>query len=405
MRGSGRVWQAAVVTAGFAMLPGIALAQSANDFRLPSASPTTTPPPRIQGPVDPDNPVITSPRPAPRPVPSSTVPTPSPSTVPSAAQPSSAPQPSPTAARPTASPRQPLPTRGVQAGSSLAPAAQGPAPVGTLAPSGPGGAAPLPSETPIFSTLPGTSTAPAPALAKPATGWPDWLPFAAAALAALLAALGGLIWWRRRKIEAPVTVAFERPIVPAEPTAEPALVAATPNAAAEAVAPAAPAPATAATQPRDVHIALEARRMNASLMATTLSYQLSVTNHTATALSALAIEGDMIAAHGTLPPEQQVARKTQQLELRHAVVELAPGETAVLTGDIRVPLELITPIRAGTAAFFVPLARFRVSAGPLVAVQTFVIGEAPETAGAALKPFRLDLGPRTYSRISQRALD
>lgn len=144
--------------------------------------------------------------------------------------------------------------------------------------------------------------------------------------------------------------------------------------------------------------------MSASLMATTLSYHLSLTNHTAFALSALAIEGDMIAAHGTLPPEQQVAQKTQQLELRHALAELAPGETAVLSGDIRVPLALIAPIRAGTAAFFVPLARFRVAAGPLIAVQTFVIGEAPETPGAALKPFRLDLGPRTYSKIGQRAL-
>lgn len=223
----------------------------------------------------------------------------------------------------------------------------------------------------------------------------------AAVLAALLAAIGGLIWWRRRAIEAPVTIAFERPIVPAEaaPVAHTglAVLAAQPE-------PAAPAPA-AASQPEGLVLTLEARRMSASLMATTLSYHLSLTNHTAFALTALAIEGDMIAAHGTLPPEQQVARKAQQLELRHALAELAPGETAVLSGDIRVPLALIAPIRAGTAAFFVPLARFRVAAGPLIAVQTFVIGEAPETPGAALKPFRLDLGPRTYSKIGQRALD
>ncbi len=242
----------------------------------------------------------------------------------------------------------------------------------------------------------------------PATAWREWFPLAAAGLAALLVAIGGLIWWRRRAIDAPVSIAFERPIVPADlaPAAEPNPAELAPQPEPVAAAPVAAAPALATTPlPEGLILSLEARRMSASLMATTLSYQLSVTNHTATALSALAIEGDMIGAHGALPPEQQVARKTQQLELRHAVVELAPGETAVLTGDIRVPLELITPIRAGTAAFFVPLARFRVSAGPLVVVQTFVIGEAPETAGAALKPFRLDLGPRTYSRISQRALD
>jgi hypothetical protein len=391
--------------AGFAVLPGLAVAQSASDFRLPSASPTATPPPRIQGPVDPDNPVITSPRAAPRPVPSATIPAPSSSAAPIAPQPSSAPQPSPTAARSAASPRQPLPNRGTQAGPNLVPAAQPPATTGTAVAAGPAGTTPITSETPIFSTLPGSTTAPAPIVAPPATSWPEWLPYAAAALASLLAALGGLIWWLRRKTDAPVIVAFERPIVSAAPTAEPVPVAAAPIPVADAVALTEPAPAPAAPQPVGLVMALEARRMSASLMATTLSYQLSVTNHTATPLSALAIEGDMIAAHGTLPPEQQVARKTQALELRHAVVTLAPGETAVLTGDIRVPLALISPIRAGTAAFFVPLARFRITAGSLIAVQTFVVGEAPETPGAALKPFRLDLGPRTYSKIGQRALD
>ena len=57
-----------------------------------------------------------------------------------------------------------------------------------------------------------------------------------------------------------------------------------------------------------------------------------------------------------------------------------------------------------------PLARFRVEAAatgdiPLTAAQTFVIGELPEQPGAALRPFRLDLGPRTYSRIGQRAVN
>lgn len=400
MRGLGRVWQLAVIAAGYAVLPGHALAQSPSDFRLPSSRPTAAPPPRVQGPVDPDNPVITAPRPAPRPSPSATVPAPSPSIT---AQPVIAAQPSAAAPRSAASPRQtapgrPVPNRAVQPGplpqlpSPAAPAAQG-----TPVP------APLPSATPIFSTLPGKSAAPVPAASAPATAWQAWFPLAGAVLAALLVAIGGLIWWRRRAIDAPVSIAFERPIVPADlaPAADP-----NPAQLAPQPQPVAAAPALATTPlPKGLILSLEARRMSASLMATTLSYQLSVTNHTATALSALAIEGDMIGAHGALPPEQQVARKTQQLELRHAVVELAPGETAVLTGDIRVPLELITPIRAGTAAFFVPLARFRVSAGPLVVVQTFVIGEAPETAGAALKPFRLDLGPRTYSRISQRALD
>jgi hypothetical protein len=154
---------------------------------------------------------------------------------------------------------------------------------------------------------------------------------------------------------------------------------------------------------------LEARRMNASLMATTLSYSLTLTNHSGEALSALAIEGDMVAAHASLPPERQIASNAQRLELRHALVALAPGESAEFTGDFRLPLTAITPIRSGEAAYFVPLARLRVEAStaagkPMIEAQTFVVGELPEQPGAALRPFRLDLGPRNYARIGQRAV-
>ena len=150
--------------------------------------------------------------------------------------------------------------------------------------------------------------------------------------------------------------------------------------------------------------------MSASLMATTLSYALTLTNHSREMLSALAVEGDMIAAHASLPPDQQIASGAQRLELRHALVTLGPGESAQFTGDFRLPLNALNPIRAGDAAYFVPLARLRVEAStpagaPLVQVRTFVVGEIGEDPAAGLRPFRLDLGPRTYSRIGQRAVN
>ena len=170
-----------------------------------------------------------------------------------------------------------------------------------------------------------------------------------------------------------------------------------------------PEPQLAAALP-GLGIALEARRMSASLMATTLSYTLTLTNNSPDTLSALAVEGDMIAAHASLPPEQQIASGGQRLELRHALVTLAPGESAQFSGDFRLPLSALNPIRAGDAAYFVPLARLRVEASttggqPLVQVQTYVVGETGDAPGAGLRPFRLDLGPRTYSRIGQRAVN
>jgi hypothetical protein len=240
--------------------------------------------------------------------------------------------------------------------------------------------------------------------------WP-WLAAAMAVLAALFAALW---WWRGRSARAP-EVDFEPPVVrqpqpepgpvpaPQPGRAEPAPVAAPPRPAPES----GPVPVFAAAN--DIAITLEARRLSASLMATTLSYRLVVTNRSAQPMSALAVEGDMVSAHSSLPPEQQIASDTHRLELRHALVELAPGESAEFIGDFRLPLTAVTPIRAGQAAYFVPLARLRVEAStptgrPLVSVQTFVVGELPEIPGAALRPFRLDLGPRTYSRIGQRAV-
>jgi hypothetical protein len=218
--------------------------------------------------------------------------------------------------------------------------------------------------------------------------------------------LFALLWWHRRPRQS--TLDFEPPVV-SKPEPEPlANPEPQPTVAAEP-APQPPAPPHPAIPATGLAIALEARRMNASLVATTLSYTVRLTNHSAEPLSALAVEGDMISAHASLPPEKQIAGSAQRLELRHALVTLEPGESAEFSGDFRLPLASITPIRAGDAAYFIPLARLRVEASQpsgtqMIEVQTFVIGEAPEAAGAALRPFRLDLGPRTYSRLGQRAV-
>lgn len=365
---------------------GLALPVAAQEvFSLPPG--TASPSARPAGPVDADAPVV-------RPRPTQTA-TPQPSATPTAA-PTATPSPA------TAAPRQPVARQ--TAAPRLASATSAAAPADSLAlPGTPTAAATtaLPTAIPTLAPAPATSS-PAPAVPEPAS---DWTAFAIGALVgalALLALIGGLLWWRRKSSAAP-EVEFEPPVV-AKP--QPA-----PKAEAPAAAPPpAPAPALkAAPKPEGLQITLEARRLDASLMATTLAYQLKLTNHGDTPLSALAIEGDMVAAHSSLPVEQQIASSGQKLELRHALVELAAGESAEFKGELRLPLTAITPIRAGNAAYFVPLARLRVEAAqaadePMVIAQTFVIGELPEQPGGALRPFRLDLGPRTFGKLGQRAV-
>ena len=206
------------------------------------------------------------------------------------------------------------------------------------------------------------------------------------------------MWWRRRRELADAEVEFEPPVIAAPPPVKPEP---------EAPPPLLPEPAFAAVPTSGLGVELEATRLSATLLNTTLLYRLRLTNHGSAPLGPIAVSGDMVAAHASLPVEQQLGLDGQALEPRHQLPGLAPGESVVLSGDIRLPLAAIRPIRAGTAAFFVPLARFRVEAAtansaPLVETHAFVVGETPEIADAALRPFRLDLGPRVYSRIGQR---
>ncbi|WP_140420590.1 hypothetical protein [Novosphingobium sp. B 225] len=366
------------------MLSGPVLAQSANDYRLPGA--TGTPTSRAAGPVDPSDPTISQPRPRASATTASSPEPAVPSTAPSAA-PTAQPRPAAVAPRAvrTAAPQATVPL----------PAQNAPAPQPSLTPN----LAPAPQLSPSPSAAP--VILPGPQAASAAGTEFDWRPWLVGALA-LLAGTGALLWWRRRRLSEP-EIAFEPPVVPQpEPDPQPARQ---PAAVVEPEPATTPLPEPALSPaPTELVLTLEVRRLTASLMATTLSYSLRLTNNGAAPLAALAIEADMVSAHASLPVEQQIANPVQRMELRHAQVDLAPGESVEFTGDLRLSLADITPIRSGSSAYFVPLARFRVDGGVQVMAQTFVIGELPEQAGAALRPFRLDLGPRTYSRIGQRAV-
>ena len=144
-------------------------------------------------------------------------------------------------------------------------------------------------------------------------------------------------------------------------------------------------------------------------MNTLLNYELTVSNTGLDAFSAIMIGGDMIGAHASLPSRSQLELSGNAITPLHTIAALAPGESVVLKGEFKLPLAAITPIRNGNAALFIPLARFRLeamgkSAVPLAISRTFVVGEDQDRPGAALKPFRLDLGPRLYSHIGQREL-
>lgn len=138
----------------------------------------------------------------------------------------------------------------------------------------------------------------------------------------------------------------------------------------------------------------------------TLAYRLTLTNHDSTTLGPLRVAGDITSAHASLPAAELLSPDGNALTTIHEVPQLAPGASTVLSGELRLPLASILPIRSGTARVFVPLARFRVDTGNGAAMtRVFVVGQASEQPGGALRPFPLDRGPGVDRSLDQHELE
>jgi hypothetical protein len=345
-------------------------AQSApGSFRLPTPTPTAT---DIQGPVDPDRPILTRPRDnAPTPTPTSTpVPTPTP-TPRSVATPTPRPAGSPTASA--------LPPRV----TATAPSAEQPTTI-------PGPDTPLPTTTsasPLPPSLPlPTESAAAPEVAARADdGWIGWASILGAL--AIAGAIGTALYLRRRRRAEEPPAEIERPRVAPDPEAS--LVAERP---------------LAATGPQ---LTIEARavRMARSMVYATLSYEVLVTNRGGQPLTDVKLGADLVTAHARIPTDQQLADPLLPLAPVKTIAQLDPGQSVTVAGELRLPVAEIRPIPHGKAVVYVPLLRVRAEAVGLIPVaRTFVVG-VPGGVNQRLQPFRLDEMPQTYRSVSQHALD
>ena len=363
-------------SSGRAQAPG-----GVNDYQLPSAPAPPQPP--VSGPVDPENPRT---RPA---TPTPTTPSPAPSL---ATPPAPAPQ--------VTLPAQPAP---VPAPRPTARDAE------TATPPTPRAPAETPQTMPPALASPEPSPAAKPAAASPATSalasdaalpWP-WL--AAGGLAALFAA-GLVVLLRRRKAArasdeddwaAPHSPARARE--PSPPAALPKRPPPAPpvRAAASQVA---PRPESARDGP--IEISFEARHLSQAMVNASLAYRLSLTNGGDAPLGPLALAGDITSAHGSVPADRQLSPAGQPLAPIRELAGLAPGETAEIRGELRLPLAEIMPIHQGGVRVFVPLARFRVTGEGIDLSCVFVVGQAG--AGNTLRPFLLDRGPGMTRGIGQR---
>jgi hypothetical protein len=146
------------------------------------------------------------------------------------------------------------------------------------------------------------------------------------------------------------------------------------------------------------------RKLTLTLMNATLGYRLTLTNAGPEPLEDIAIAADLIGAHGSLPREVLLAGPATELPIGHRLAGLAPGESAEVAGEVRVPLAQLRPISQGRAQLFVPLARFRIDAKEQEPrCFTLVAGQPSPSGNGAIQPVRLDHGPRVYDGLAGRA--
>jgi hypothetical protein len=170
-------------------------------------------------------------------------------------------------------------------------------------------------------------------------------------------------------------------------------------------------------RPLDESLSLrfEPLRFSATLAHAVLHYRLSLTNGGEAELGPLSIAADMIAAMAAEPNEALTAEAAALLPERHTIATLAPGDTAELRGELRLPLKAITPIRVGQAALMVPLVLLKVEArikavgrrraATVTRLAQFLVGEPDEGPAGKLHPYRLDLGPCSWAAAAQGGLD
>jgi hypothetical protein len=142
-----------------------------------------------------------------------------------------------------------------------------------------------------------------------------------------------------------------------------------------------------------------------SLVYATVQYQLEVANADTLDLPQMQVRADLISAHSSLRTQDQLAPSPQQLELKHTLAPLAPGETQMLKGEVRVPLSDIRPLMKGPAQFLVPLVRFCIVAADGGGLRrVFTIGPRDPESGA-IASVRLDAGPRNLRELDAREIE
>jgi hypothetical protein len=238
----------------------------------------------------------------------------------------------------------------------------------------------------------------APAATDGALPW-GWI---GAALAILL--VGGIVLFLRRRprdaavddsegeIAVPVPQRPSTPPSPAAPTRRPA---------------ATPQPTTERAW-IDIELAIESARY--SLVGVSIGYRLTLRNRGKSVASDMlvhALIGNADANQNELLRAFFAGTKGMPV---HSVVSIAPGESHVLTNELRLEPGAIEPLELDGRLLLVPLIGFDVhyrwdadgAPGSGRSGSAFIVGQEQMPPSEKLAPFRFDQGPRQYRDVGCR---
>jgi hypothetical protein len=302
-------------------------------------------------------------------------------------------------------PVQPQPAQPAQRTTAPQPRAAQPAPTTARTPAAPARTAPATQpraiETPVSATpepqpqavLPETPAAVAPEPAPQAApvpvppaqeGGPSfWLILIPAALAAL----GALLFLRRRR------AADE-----AEPASAPAIVSAPP-----------PVPRPQPVPRPWLELELKAERAASTDQEARVDFEMIIHNSGKSPARNIRINARMFNAGREQDKELGAFFKTRGEGRRtHVIPELPAGERGLIQGSVTMPREEMRALQVNDQALFIPVVGVNLvyDWGDGRTGQTsksYVIGRELGEASAKMGAFRLDAGPRVYRTVGQRA--
>ncbi len=239
-------------------------------------------------------------------------------------------------------------------------------------------------DSPPSESLP--ESPPEPAAAKQASQW--YLLLLAGLLFILL---GALFFWRARRATAGQSTSTAADRVETSPTDD----------SAQRVK---PLPAVFSPPPA-IAIGFRPHAANATLFNAVLGFELTLSNHGGEALTGIRVSGSMDQAGEQTTGDPALPDDSAFGE----IAALEPGETETIVAEFRIPLASIRPIAFRSQALFIPQVQFSIeytddSGFRHFQTVAYLVGQEHQPPRQKMAPFRLDMGPRSFTPLGHRLL-